>query len=927
MDKIQKNDHFYLIDGSGYIFRAYYALPPLTRKSDGLPTGAVSGFCSMLFKLLEDSKSNENKQKPTHFAVIFDSARKTFRNEIYSDYKANRSEAPDDLAPQFEYIRKSVLAFNLPSVDLINYEADDLIATYVDQILEKGAKVTIVSSDKDLMQLYKKNVRIFDPMKNKFITEDDVKNKFGVDPSKVIDVQALAGDSSDNVPGVPGIGVKTAAELINKYGDLETLLKSANEIKQNKRRETLIENKDKAIISKKLVTLKHDVPVDRKLAEFELKEINKDKLYKFLREMEFNRLLSSAISAYGEPELTGANIVDTTLEHLEKLPPINNENYQLITNLDQIDKWINEAEETGEVAVDTETSSLDPHQANLVGISLCSKFGKACYIPVGHKSSKSIDKYKVLKKLKKLLEDPSVKKIGQNIKFDFIVFFKHGITLSSMEDTMLMSYVLDAGKNRHNMDTLSDIHLGHKTISFKEVVGSGKKEINFSEVELNHAKDYAAEDADITFRLYKKFYKSLKDEKMINIYEVFEKPMIKILAQMEIEGVKIDNEFLKVLSSKFEKKIEKIQKEVFKISKKEFNIASPKQLGEIIYNDLKIAGLKKTKKGSFATSASVLEDLAFKGHKFPKLVLDWRQVSKLKNTYSDSLPEHINPKTKRVHTSFLLAATTTGRLASSDPNLQNIPIKSDDGKDIRKAFIAKKDHVLISADYNQIEMRILADLADVKELKKAFKNNEDIHSLTASQIFNVDIKKVNQDQRRKAKAINFGIIYGISQYGLAKQINVSNYDAEEFLNAYFSKFPEIKVYMDQTIKFCRKSGFVNNIFGRKSHFININDKNYNVRNFQERAAINAPIQGSASEIMRMAMIRLNKKLNEQKNYNTKMLLQIHDELIFETPKNEAKRISKLIIEEMSSVANSDQHSFSIPLTVDLNLGDNWGTLH
>ena len=927
MDKIQKNDHFYLIDGSGYIFRAYYALPPLTRKSDGLPTGAVSGFCSMLFKLLEDSKSNENKQKPTHFAVIFDSARKTFRNEIYSDYKANRSEAPDDLVPQFEYIRKSVLAFNLPSVDLINYEADDLIATYVEQILEKGAKVTIVSSDKDLMQLYKKNVRIFDPMKNKFITEDDVKNKFGVRPSKVIDVQALAGDSSDNIPGVPGIGVKTAAELINKYGDLETLLKSVNEIKQNKRRETLTENKDKAIISKKLVTLKTDAPVDRKLAEFKLKEINKDKLYKFLREMEFNRLLSSAISAYGEPDLTGTRISDEAFKNSEKSPTINNKNYQLITNLEQIDKWINEAEEVGEVAVDTETSSLDPHQADLVGISLCSKVGKACYIPVGHKSSKSIDKFKVLEKLKKLLEDPSVKKIGQNIKFDFIVFFKHGITLSSMEDTMLMSYVLDAGKNRHNMDTLSDIHLGHKTISFKEVVGSGKKEINFSEVELGHAKDYAAEDADITFRLYKKFYKSLKDEKMTNIYEIFEKPMIKILALMEIEGIKIDNEFLKVLSSKFGKKIEKIQREVFKISKKEFNIASPKQLGEIIYNELKIAGLKKTKKGSFATSASVLEDLAFKGHKFPKLVLDWRQVSKLKNTYSDSLPEHINPETKRVHTSFLLAATTTGRLASSDPNLQNIPIKSDDGKDIRKAFIAKKDHVLISADYNQIEMRILADLADVKELKKAFKNNEDIHSLTASQIFNVDIKKVNQDQRRKAKAINFGIIYGISQYGLAKQISVSNYDAEEFLNAYFSKFPEIKAYMDQTIKFCRKSGFVNNIFGRRSHFININDKNYNVRNFQERAAINAPIQGSASEIMRMAMIRLDKKLNEKKNQNTKMLLQIHDELIFETPKDEVKRISKLITDEMSSVVNSDQHSFSIPLTVDLNTGDNWGTLH
>ena len=921
MGKIQKTDHFYLIDGSGYIFRAYYALPPLSRKSDGLPTGAVSGFCSMLFKLLEDSKSNQNLQKPTHFAVIFDSARKTFRNEIYSDYKANRSEAPEDLAPQFEYIRKSVLAFNLPSVELINYEADDLIATYADKILKKGGKVTIVSSDKDLMQLFRKDVRIFDPMKNKFISEEDIQNKFGVNSGKVIDVQALAGDSSDNVPGVPGIGVKTAAELINKYGNLETLLKSTSEIKQNKRRETLIENKEKALISKKLVTLKHDAPVDRDLEEFRLKDIDKDKLYKFLREMEFNRLLSSVISAYGEPEF---NREKKQNDYEENQQLIDKKYYSLISDQEEIDNWIKEAEETGEIAIDTETSSLDPHQADLIGVSLSTKVGKACYIPIGHTSKKCIDKNVVLKKLKPLLEDPSIKKIGQNIKFDFIVLFKHGIVMSSMEDTMLMSYVLDAGKNRHNMDTLSEIHLNHKTIAFKDLVGSGKKEINFSEVEIEKAKDYAAEDADITFRLYRKFYKSLKEEKMINIYEIFEKPMIKILAYMEINGIKIDKNFLKTLSLKFEKKIEKIQKEVFKISKKEFNIGSPKQLGEILYNDLKIADLKKTKKGSFATSASVLEDLAFKGHKFPQLILDWRQLSKLKNTYSDSLPEHINPKTKRVHTSFLLAATTTGRLASSDPNLQNIPIKSEDGKDIRKAFITEKDNMLISADYNQIEMRILADLADVKELKKAFKNNEDIHSLTASQIFDIDIKKVNQDQRRKAKAINFGIIYGISQYGLAKQINVSNYEAEEFLNAYFAKFPEIKIYMDRTIKFCRQSGYVNNIFGRKSHFLSINDKNYNMRNFQERAAINAPIQGSAAEIMRLAMIRLSEKLKNQK---TKMLLQIHDELIFETHKDEAKRISKIIIEEMSSVAKSEQHSFSIPLTVDLNTGDNWGALH
>ena len=924
MNKIKNSDHYYLIDGSGYIFRAYYALPPLSRKSDGLPTGAVSGFCSMLFKLLEDSKSNQNLQKPSHFAVIFDSARKTFRNEIYKDYKANRSEPPDDLAPQFDYIRKSVLAFNLPSVELINYEADDLIATYVDKILEKGSKVTIVSSDKDLMQLYRKDVRIFDPMKNKFISEEDIEKKFGVDANKVIDVQALAGDSSDNVPGVPGIGVKTAAELINKYGNLEKLLKSIHEIKQKKRRETLIENKDKAVISKKLVTLKKDAPVKQNLKDFKLKEIDKEKLYKFLREMEFNRLLSSAISAYGEPNLES---IKSGIEEPSKHEKINSKNYHLINEINELDKWIEEAEELGEVAVDTETNSLDPHQAELVGISLSTKIGKACYVPIGHKSQKCLSKELVIKKLKPLLEDLSIKKIGQNIKFDFIVLFHHGINMSSMEDTMLMSYVLDAGKNRHNMDTLSEIHLGHKPIAFKDLVGIGKKQLNFSEVEIDKAKDYAAEDADITLRLYKKFQKSLKSEKMINIYETFEKPMLKILAFMEIEGIKIDKEFLKSLSSKFKKKIEKIEKEVFKLSKKEFNIGSPKQLGEILYNELKIADLKKTKKGSFATSAVVLEDLAFKGHKFPKLVLDWRQVSKLKNTYSDSLPEHLNPNTQRVHTSFLLAATTTGRLASSDPNLQNIPIKSEDGKDIRKAFVAQKDHFLISADYNQIEMRILADLADVKELKKAFKNNIDIHSLTASQIFNVDIKKVNEDQRRKAKAINFGIIYGISQYGLAKQINVSNFEAEEFLNSYFAKFPEIKVYMDQTIKFCRKSGYVNNIFGRKSHFMNINDKNYNIRNFQERAAINAPIQGSASEIMRLAMIRLNKKMNEEEYQKSKMLLQIHDELIFESHKNEVKKLSKIIISEMSSVANSDQHSFTIPLTVDLNVGDNWGALH
>ncbi len=924
MEKIKKSDHFYLIDGSGYIFRAYYALPPLSRKSDGLPVGAVSGFCNMLFKLLEDSKSNDNSEKPTHFAVIFDSARKNFRNEIYSEYKGNRSDAPDDLIPQFEYIRKSVEAFNLPSIELINYEADDLIATYVEKILDLGAKVTIVSSDKDLMQLYKKGVRIYDPMKNKFINKDDVFNKFGVTAEKVIDVQSLAGDSTDNVPGVPGIGVKTAADLINQYGTLENLLKNASKIKQNKRRETLMNNKEDAIVSKKLVTLKKDVPVKNKIEEFILKNVDKDKLYSFLREMEFNRLLSSAISKYG----SGSNQATKDVEkNIEKSPEIKKSNYQLIKNEKEVEDLMKQSEEIGEFAIDTETTSLDPHTAKLVGISISNRIGMACYIPLNHVSGDNLNEKKVLKILKNYLEDESIKKIGQNIKFDYIVFYHRGITLNAMEDTMLMSYTLDAGKNRHNMDTLSEIHLGHKTIKYKDLVGSGKKQLNFSQVDILQAKDYAAEDSDITYRLYKIFLKSLKAEKLLNIYELFEKPLIKILADMEIKGIKLDKSSLNKLSNKFSTKIEKLEKSIFKISKKIFNIGSTKQLGEIMYNDLKIAALKKTKKGSFATSASVLEDLAFKGYEFPKLILEWRQISKLKNTYSDALPEHINNNTQRVHTSFLLAATSTGRLASSDPNLQNIPIKSDDGKDIRRAFVSEKNNKLISADYNQVEMRILADLADVKQLKKAFLNNEDIHTLTASQVFGKEINKIDVETRRKAKAINFGIIYGISQYGLAKQINVSNNEAEEFLNSYFKKFPEIKDYMNTTVNFCRKSGYVSNIFGRKTHLTGINDKNYNVRNFQERAAINAPIQGSASEIMRLAMIRINNEISKNKKNSLKMLLQIHDELIFEENSKEARKSTKLIKDLMLSVRESQLHSFSIPLLVDINIGENWGELH
>ncbi len=921
MSSIKKTDHYYLIDGSGYIFRAYYALPPLSRKSDGLPTGAVSGFCSMLFKLLEDSRSDDSKQKPTHFAVIFDSARKNFRNEIYKDYKANRTEAPEDLTPQFEYIRKSVKAFNLPSVELLNYEADDLIATYAKKITNAGAKVTIISSDKDLMQLISDKVRLYDPMKNKVIGEKEVFEKFGVKPNQVIDVQSLAGDSSDNIPGVPGIGVKTAAELINRYNNLDVLLKKASEITQNKRRETLINNKDKALLSRKLVTLKDDVPVEDDPNSFIIKDVKKEILYEFLREMEFNRLLSQAISFYGE-----TNNINFNTEKQKKNFKINTKLYQSILTEKDLDALIEKLNEKQYISVDTETTSLNPIEAELIGISFCYEPNKAFYIPLNHKKVNALNKELVLKKIKKLLEDPSIKKIGQNIKYDLIIFKNNDIEVNPIDDTMLLSYVLDAGNNRHNMDTLSDIHLGHKTITYKDLVGTGKKQLNFSDISIKDATEYAAEDADVTLRLYEILSERVNDENLNKIYEIFEIPMVKLLTKLEVNGVKVNIEYLKKLSKKFGERLVQIEKEIFKLSGKKFNIGSPKQLGEIIYNELKITKLKKTKKGSLATSAKILEELANTGHKFPNLVLEWRQVSKLKSTYTDALQEHVNKKTKRVHTSFLLAATNTGRLASSDPNLQNIPIKSLDGKEIRKAFVSEKNNLLISADYDQIEMRILADIADVKELKKAFKNNQDIHSLTAGQVFGKQIDKVTEDLRRKAKAINFGIIYGITQYGLAKQISVTNQEAQDFINSYFKKFPEIKDYMSSTIKTCRKNGFVKNIFGRKIHLRGINDKNFSVRSFQERAAINAPIQSSAADIIRLAMIKLD-KVFENQNDKVKMLLQIHDELIFECLEKDEKDIKQIIKKTMTSVSNSDYHLFSVPLEVSINSGNNWGDAH
>ena len=753
--------------------------------------------------------------------------------------------------------------------------------------------------------------------------EQEVKEKFGVEPSKVIDVQALAGDPSDNVPGVPGIGIKTASELINKYKSLDILLKKAKEIPQNKRRETLLENKDKALLSRKLVTLKSNVPVKDELSSFILKDVNKENLFNFLREMEFNRLLSQAIGFYGE----STQNIKKDKEKKNKTSKIDVNKYKSILNEIDLDKLIKRLNEKSIISVDCETSSLNPIDAELVGVSFSCDINEAFYIPVAHKNFKSLSKDLIIRKIKKVLEDTSIKKVGQNIKYDLMIFQKYGINVEPIEDTMLLSYTLDAGNNRHNMDLLSELHLSHKTISYKEIVGSGKKQLNFSEVNLEEATKYAAEDADVTLRLYNILKSRVDNEKLNKIYEVFEKPMVKLLSKIEMNGIKIDDAYLKKLSKKFEERLIKKEKEIYKISGKEFNIGSPKQLGEIIYNDLKIAKLKKTKKGSLATNAKILEDLALTGHKFPKLVLEWRQDSKLKSTYTDALQDHINQKTKRVHTSFLLAATNTGRLASSDPNLQNIPIKSADGKEIRKAFVADKDNVLISADYNQIEMRILADMADVKELKKAFKNNQDIHSLTASQVFGISINEINEDLRRKAKAINFGIIYGITQYGLAKQISVSNQEALDFINAYFKKFPEIKDYMNSTIKFCRKNGYVNNIFGRRIHLRNINDKNFSVRSFQERAAINAPIQGSAADIIRLAMIEIDRMTEKEKKISSKMLLQIHDELVFESSIKDQKNNEKLIKKVMTSVSSSDHHMFSIPLEVSINSGYNWGEAH
>jgi len=937
---VSEKKHLFLIDGSGYIFRAYYALPPLYRKSDGLPTGAVNGFCNMLFKLIEDTKSNS---KPTHLAVIFDSARKTFRNDIYSDYKANRGEPPEDLIPQFQIIKDSVTAFGIPSIELAGFEADDIIATYAKQAADKNWKVSIVSSDKDLMQVVTKDINLIDTMKNKSIGIEDVKEKFGVAPDRVIDVQALAGDSSDNVPGAPGIGLKTAALLINEYDNLENLLESADQIKQNKRRESLINNKELIKISKQLVTLKDDVTNIQSLDTLNITNINYETLLPFLHELELFKLKErltkknpdlQKIKIISKKKLPEEKVNTNTIEINEEKTSdsvLEKSKYISITNMKALELLMKDIYDLGYFVFDLETDSLNVIDANLIGVAICLSVKRSYYIPLAHKDEdgkiieEQIDFKEALKQLNNILSNSSLIKIGHNIKYDIAVLKRYKIDVVSFEDTMLMSYINDAGNHRHGMDELAKVHFNRDTIKFKDVVGTGKSQITFDYVEIEKAIEYAAEDAEITFKLYLLLKKKLSEEKNISAYNYLEKPLVASILEMEINGIKINTEYLQSLSSEFEKKINSLEKTIFKLCGVEFNIGSPKQLGDVLFNKLNLTPPKKTKTGEFSTGIEVLEDLAFEGNKVAEDLITWRQLSKLKNTYTEALQTHINKTTQRIHTSYAMASTNTGRLSSSDPNLQNIPIRSTEGRLIRKAFIAEKGYKILSADYSQVELRVLAHIAKIEPLIAAFKNGEDIHALTASEIFSTDIKKITPDLRRRAKAVNFGIIYGISAFGLAKQLSITNHEANNFIKKYFDKFPGVKKYMEDTKALCREQGYVETLCGRKCFFPKIKDKNFAYRSFQERAAINAPIQGTAADIIKRAMIKIYEK-NISNNNDCKMLLQVHDELIFEVKESKLEKYQALIRQEMENALHP-LISLEVPLLVESSFGDNWDEAH
>ncbi len=938
---LDAGDHLYLIDGSGYIFRAYHALPPLSR-SDGTPTGAVHGFCQMLWKLLEDMKQGD---RPSHFAVIFDAKGKTFRNDIYPEYKAHRPEPPEDLVPQFALIREAVRAFDLPCIELDGYEADDLIAAYARRAEEQGAKVTIVSSDKDLMQLVSEHVCMFDTMKNRRILRPEVEAYFGVGPERVVDVQALAGDASDNVPGVPGIGIKTAALLINEYGDLDTLLERAGEIKQPKRRQNLIEFADQARLSRDLVRLDVNAPMPESLDAFRVHEPDPDPLLSFLARMEFTRLasrISEALDAQvpqaedddpDEPRNSPARLAAARALEARK-SKINRDEYVILRKSDELQIWVREAREQGYIAVDTETTSLDAMQAGLVGVSLALSPGKACYIPLGHKpegldlGGDDLDQMpldEALEQLKPMLEDPGILKIGQNLKYDGLLLARYGIKIAPLDDTMLLSYALDSGRGGHGMDELSKRHLDHEPIPFKQVAGSGKSRITFDRVPIAQAAEYAAEDADVTFRLWQVLKPRLAAEGMTSVYETLERPLVPVLARMERAGIKVDREELSRLSAEFAGKMSALEAEIYQIAGEHFNIASPAQLGQILFGKMGLEGGRKTRTGAWSTNAAILEDLAGEGNELAARVLDWRTLAKLKSTYTDALPGFINPETGRVHTSYSMAATTTGRLASSEPNLQNIPVRTADGRRIRRAFVAPGGFRLISADYSQIELRVLAHIADIGALKQAFADGLDIHAMTASEMFNVPVEAMPPDVRRRAKAINFGIIYGISAFGLARQLGISRGEAADYIKMYFERFPGIRDFMEAAKDEARARGYVTTAFGRRCHYPQINSKNQQQRAFMERAAINAPIQGTAADILRRAMIRMEEAL-EQANLGARMLLQVHDELIFEAPEAEVEATIKTAVNIMER-ACEPVLALSVPLKVDARAARNWDEAH
>ncbi|MDJ1016675.1 MAG: DNA polymerase I [Paracoccaceae bacterium] len=930
-----KGHHLSLIDGSAFIFRAFHALPPLTRKSDGLPVGAVSGFVNMLWKTVEDNKGAD---APTHVAVVFDKGSHTFRNELYDLYKANRDEMPEDLRPQIPLTREATRAFNIACLEQEGFEADDIIATLARQAREAGGRVTIVSSDKDLMQLVGDGVEMFDAMKNLRIDRTGVEAKFGVQPEKVIDVQALAGDSVDNIPGAPGIGVKTAALLINEYGDLETLLDRAEEIKQPKRRETLIENADQIRLSKVLVTLDQHMTLDYGLDSLEVREPVADDLLSFLTGMEFRTVTRRVAEALGvkvpviqDNDAGGAEMPDTPAE---EAPPFDPESYISITELEVLDSWIDKARARGWVAVDTETTGLNEMTAELVGVCLAVEPGEAAYVPLTHKASSADDLFgsddlaegqlplkDVLARLKPLLEEPSVLKIGQNMKYDAKILARYGVDIAPIDDTMLMSYAMNAGLHNHGMDQLSERYLGHHPIEIKTLLGTGKSQITFDRVPMADAVAYAAEDADITLRLWQAFKPQLHLNRVTTVYETLERPLVPVLAEMEMTGIKVDRDTLSRMSNAFAQKMAALEDEIHELSGDKFNVGSPAQVGEILFERMGLPGGKKGKTGKYSTPADVLEDLATE-HELPARVLDWRQLQKLKSTYTDALQDHINADTGRVHTSYSIAGANTGRLASTDPNLQNIPVRTDEGRRIREAFVAAEGHTLVSLDYSQIELRILAHIAGIDALKAAFAEGQDIHAATASEMFNVPMDEMTPDVRRQAKAINFGVIYGISGFGLARNLRIPRDEAQGFIDRYFERFPGIRAYMDETVKFAKENGHVQTLFGRRINTPEINAKGPTA-GFARRAAINAPIQGTAADVIRRAMVRMPDAI---KDLPARMLLQVHDELLFEV---EDSAVDDLI-EAARGIMEGAAHpavDLDVPLVVDAGQGANWAEAH